>query len=123
MFKFLFGARQTAPEIKRETQRETVQRAQTELNEILSGLSPKARITIYPEEGTLTIDLPEQMPDEAKALPAPEKGASMSEAAPGAPSKAPSETAPEAASDTPAASESGKATESTAPSETAAQSR
>ncbi len=71
MFKFLFGAKDTAPAVKQETQRETVIRAQKELNEILAGLSPKARITIYPEEGTLTIELPEQMPDEAKALPAP----------------------------------------------------
>lgn len=71
MFKFLFGNKAAAPEIKRETQRETVERAQKELNEILASLTPKARITIYPEEGTLTIALPEQMPDEAKALPAP----------------------------------------------------
>ncbi len=73
MFKFLFGSKSEAPLVKRETQRETVLRAQKELNEILSTLSPKPRITIYPEEGTLTIDLPEQMPDEAKALPAPDK--------------------------------------------------
>ncbi len=72
MFKFLFGNKANAPEIKRETQRETVERAQKELNEILVTLAPKARITIYPDEGTLTIDLPEQMPDEARALPAPE---------------------------------------------------
>lgn len=72
MFKFLFGSKADAPEIKRETQRETVERAQKELNEILAMLTPKAQITIYPDEGTLTIDLPEQMPDEAKALPAPE---------------------------------------------------
>ena len=71
MFRFLFGNTAAAPEIKRETQRETVLRAQKELNEILASLTPKARITIYPEEGTLTINLPEQMPDEAKALPAP----------------------------------------------------
>jgi len=73
MFKFLFGTKDSAPAIKRETQRETVVRAQKELNNILAGLSPKARITIYPEEGTFTIELPEQMPDEAKALPAPAK--------------------------------------------------
>ncbi len=73
MFKFLFGARAEAPVVKRETQRETVERAQRELNEILATLTPKARITIYPEEGTFTIDLPEQMPDEAKALPAPDR--------------------------------------------------
>ena len=72
MFKFLFGSKSEAPVVKRETQRETMERAQRELNEILATLQPKARITIYPDEGTLSIDLPEQMPDEAKALPAPE---------------------------------------------------
>ncbi len=71
MFKFLFGAKDTAPLVKQETQRETVLRAQKELNEILTTLNPKARITIAPEEGTLSIELPEQMPDEAKALPSP----------------------------------------------------
>ncbi|MCH8466263.1 MAG: hypothetical protein LAT78_06820 [Roseinatronobacter sp.] len=71
MFKFLFGNKASAPEIKRETQRETLIRAQREINEILATLSPKPKITLYPEEGTLTIELPEQMPDEAKALPAP----------------------------------------------------
>ncbi|MCC5965974.1 MAG: hypothetical protein JJU24_07540 [Natronohydrobacter sp.] len=75
MFKFLFGAKDSKPEVKRETQRETVMRAQKELNDILAGLSPKAKITIYPEEGTFTISLPEQMPDEARALPAPAKPA------------------------------------------------
>ncbi len=75
MFKFLFGAKADAPVVKQETQRETVERAQRELNEILATLTPKPRITVYPEEGTFTIDLPEQMPDEAKALPAPEKAA------------------------------------------------
>jgi hypothetical protein len=71
MFRFLFGNKASTPQIKRETQRETVERAQKEINEILVTLTPKARITIYPEEGTLAIELPEQMPDEAKALPAP----------------------------------------------------
>ncbi|TVP70607.1 MAG: hypothetical protein EA339_12675 [Rhodobacteraceae bacterium] len=71
MFKFLFGDKTTPAQVKKETQREIVLRAQKELNAVLSTLSPKARITIYPEEGTLTIELPEQMPDEAKALPAP----------------------------------------------------
>ena len=71
MFKFLFGSKSEAPVVKRETQRETMERAQRELNEILATLQPKPRITVYPEEGTLTIDLPEQMQDEAKAPPAP----------------------------------------------------
>ncbi|MCC5992111.1 MAG: hypothetical protein JJT99_06270 [Rhodobacteraceae bacterium] len=73
MFKFLFGNKAAAPEIKRETQRETILRAQAEINEILVQLTPKARITVYPEEGSFTIDLPEQMPDEARALPAPDR--------------------------------------------------
>jgi hypothetical protein len=72
MFKFLFGRKDDAPKIVRETQRQTAERALRELNEVLAGLSPKAKITIYPDEGTLTIELPEQMPDEARALPAPE---------------------------------------------------
>jgi len=71
MFKFLFGGKDGAAQVKKETQRETVLRAQKELNEVLTTLSPKARITIVPEEGTVTVQLPEQMPDEAKALPAP----------------------------------------------------
>jgi len=71
MFKFLFGNKAETPQVKRETQRETIERAQSEINEILATLSPKPRITIYPEEGSFTIELPEQMPDEAKALPAP----------------------------------------------------
>lgn len=73
MFKFLFGNKADAPQVKRETQRETLLRAQSEINEILATLTPKPRVTIYPEEGTLTIDLPDQLPDEAKALPAPDK--------------------------------------------------
>lgn len=72
MFKFLFGNKDKTPQVKRETQRETIERAQSEINEILATLSPKPRITIYPEEGSFTIELPEQMPDEAKALPAPD---------------------------------------------------
>ena len=40
MFKFLFGNKATAPEVKRETQRETVLRAQAEINEILARSAP-----------------------------------------------------------------------------------
>ncbi|WFE73474.1 hypothetical protein [Roseinatronobacter sp. S2] len=73
MFKFLFGRTSKKPEvIVRETQRETVMRTVRELNEILPGLSPRASIGVDLQHGTLSIALPEQMPDEAKALPAPE---------------------------------------------------
>ncbi|MDD7970447.1 hypothetical protein [Roseinatronobacter alkalisoli] len=74
MFKFLFGKRAKDPEIIiRETQRETVERAQRELNEILSALEPRAKLCVDLDNGTLAVTLPEQMPDEAKALPAPEQ--------------------------------------------------
>lgn len=76
MFSFLFGKKAKAPEVKPETQRETIERAQREINKIVSNLTPKPSITITPEDGTLKIHLPEHMPDEPmyhelKALPAP----------------------------------------------------
>ncbi len=108
MFKFLFGDKSASVQVKKETQRETVLRAQKELNAVLSTLSPKARITIYPEEGTLTIELPEQMPDEAKALPAPAPtpaaeppAAKANEEKPEAPKDMPTETPADSAEKTP----------------------
>ena len=71
MFNFLFGKKTKKAEKKPETHRETIIRAQEEINNILSTLTPKATITINPEQGTLTINLPDHMPDEPKALPAP----------------------------------------------------
>ncbi|MGY6703396.1 hypothetical protein [Roseinatronobacter sp.] len=74
MFKFLFGRASKEPEvIVQETQRETVARALRELNEVLTALSPRAGIHVDLQSGTLSVDLPDQMPDEAKALPAPDK--------------------------------------------------
>jgi hypothetical protein len=37
----------------------------------MAGLADKPRLTVDMETGELTLDLPEQMPDEALALPAP----------------------------------------------------
>ena len=74
MFKFLFGRASKTPEVVvRETQRETVARALRELNDVLTTLSPRAGIHVDLQSGTLSVDLPDQMPDEAKALPAPDK--------------------------------------------------
>jgi hypothetical protein len=73
MFDFLFGKKTKAPEPKPETQRETLVRAQGEINKILRELTPKPSITINPEEGSFSIQLPEMMPDELKALPGPAK--------------------------------------------------
>ncbi len=70
MFKFLFGKKGTVETVK-ETQRQTAERALGELNEVLATLPDQPRIAIAPGEATITIDWPEHMPDEAKALPAP----------------------------------------------------
>jgi len=74
MFKFLFKkSDKDAQVVVAESQRQTVERALRELNGILVTLTPKAKITIYPDEGTLSVTLPDQMPDEALSLPAPDK--------------------------------------------------
>lgn len=73
MFKFFFGKKHETPEvIVQETQRETMIRALGEVNEILAGMDVKPKLTFDLEIGLFEVDLPEQMPDEALALPAPE---------------------------------------------------
>ena len=70
MFKFLFsktGAK------KAETQRETVERALGELNAVLALMADKAKVSVDLNSGLVEVALPEQMPDEALALPAPEE--------------------------------------------------
>lgn len=69
MFKFF---RRKKDEIVVETQRQTVERCIKELNEILDGVDG-AKLYVDLKKGKLAVDLPQQMPDEAKALPAPEK--------------------------------------------------
>lgn len=72
MFKFFqskFGSVKVAPS---ETNREVFDRALGELNGIVALMADKPKITIDPSTGTVSYDLPEQMPDEALALPAPE---------------------------------------------------
>jgi hypothetical protein len=81
MFKFLFGKNKAEVEVVKETQRETVARALGELNEVLGGMSVRSKIAVNLETGLVEIELPEQMPDEALALPAPgEKAAAEPEA-------------------------------------------
>lgn len=72
MFKFLFGKKGAAKAVI-ETQRETVTRTVEELNAILALMADKPKIGVDLNTGMLTVDLPEQMPDEALALPAPEE--------------------------------------------------
>ena len=74
MFKFLFGKKGAAKAVI-ETQRETVTRTVEELNAILALMADKPKIGVDLNTGMLTVDLPEQMPDEALALPAPEEKA------------------------------------------------
>lgn len=73
MFKFLFGKKQDGTAVV-ETQRETVARALAEINEILT-LTEGAAVSVTTGTGQIDITLPEQMPDEALALPAPETDA------------------------------------------------
>jgi hypothetical protein len=70
MFKFLFDKVGAKPKI--ETQRDTVVRTVDELNSVLSLMADKPVMGIDLNTGTLTIELPDQMPDEALALPAPD---------------------------------------------------
>jgi hypothetical protein len=73
MFKFLFKKTDKGTQVTvAETQRQTVERALREVNDILVTLTPKAKITVYPDEGTLSVTLPDQMPDETLSLPAPD---------------------------------------------------
>lgn len=71
MFKFIksrFGA--VAPAI--ETQRETIERVLAEVNGVVAEMVEKPLVTINPATGAVSLALPEQMPDEALALPAPD---------------------------------------------------
>lgn len=74
MFKFLRLGRRAAPEPVIETQRETFTRLIEELNSAIDALADKPAITLDPATGHVSFDIPEQFPDEALALPAPQEG-------------------------------------------------
>lgn len=93
MFKFLF--RNKPVEAVKETQRETVSRAMGEVNGILGGMAVRPKVAVNLETGLIEIELPEQMPDEALALPAPETP-EASEAADASETADPSDTHSEA---------------------------
>ena len=71
MFKFLKSRLGGARAIV-ETQRQTIERALSEVNEVVALMNDKPKVTIDPATGSVSLELPEQMPDEALALPAPE---------------------------------------------------
>jgi hypothetical protein len=54
-----------------ETQRKTFERALVEVNDIVALMVTKPKVTIDPATGTVAFELPDQMPYEALALPAP----------------------------------------------------
>ena len=71
MFKFLFHGRNK--EVVVETQRQSFERLVSDLNDAIDGLPIKPRVTLDPTTGHVELHLPEQMPDEALALPAPQE--------------------------------------------------
>lgn len=71
MFKFI-KSRLGAVKTVKENQRQTIERALGEVNEIVALMDVKPKIVIDPATGAVSLELPDQMPDEALALPAPE---------------------------------------------------
>ncbi|WP_420863321.1 hypothetical protein [Algirhabdus cladophorae] len=70
MLRFIFGKKDT-PTVKTETQRESFERVMAELNELIADQPVKPSLTVDFTSGRLSLDLPEQLADEALALPAP----------------------------------------------------
>jgi hypothetical protein len=70
MFEFLFGKKPTK-KAATETLRQTAERSLKELNAVLAALPEQPAVTVRGAGEGIAIDWPEQMPDEAKALPAP----------------------------------------------------
>lgn len=75
MLNFLFRRQGPAaePEVKIETQREVFTRLVEELNTEITKLADKPKVTIDPATGMVSFELPEQFPDEALQLPAPDE--------------------------------------------------
>lgn len=71
MFRFMFRRRPTEDAVP-ETMRQQAERALDEVNAIIGQLDPKPAVTYDPHTGALSIALPDTLPDEALALPAPD---------------------------------------------------
>jgi len=89
MFKFLFKGRGESAVV--ETKRQGFERIVSELNAAIDELADKPKVTLDPATGHVAFELPEQMPDEALALPAPSEVTAETEATP-----EPANDAPEA---------------------------
>ena len=75
MFKFLFEkvGGKAVGKVKIESQRDTVVRTVEELNSVLALMVQKPVVGLDLNTGLISIELPDQMPDEALALPAPKE--------------------------------------------------
>lgn len=69
MLKFIFGKKGIA---KQETQRQAFERMVTDLNDAIAGLDEKPKLTMDLNTGGFALELPDRLPDEALALPAPD---------------------------------------------------
>jgi hypothetical protein len=56
-----------------ESQRARFERLVADLNEALDDLSDKPAVTVQPDSGHISFEMPEQFPDEALALPKPDE--------------------------------------------------
>jgi hypothetical protein len=74
MFDFLKRLR-GEPSEAAESQRARFERLVEELNAEIAELPEKPAVTITPETGALSFEMPEQFPDEALALPKPDSPA------------------------------------------------
>ena len=70
MFDFLKRMRGVSAEA-RESQRARFERLVEELNAEIAELPEKPAVTITPDTGALSFEMPAQFPDEALALPGP----------------------------------------------------
>ena len=77
MLKFLFRGKKA--ETKVETNRESFERVVTELNALIAAQPVKPKLILDPESGAIALDLPEQLADEALALPAPDESETTAE--------------------------------------------
>lgn len=75
MFKFLKFGRGAKSNVVIETQRQCFERLVGELNEAIAALPDMPAVTINPVTNEVSFALPENFPDEALALPAPEETA------------------------------------------------
>ncbi|MFT6426133.1 MAG: hypothetical protein ACJAXG_000053 [Celeribacter sp.] len=79
MFKFLKFGRGAKSNVVIETQRQSFERLVGELNEAIAALPDMPAVTINPVTNEVSFALPENFPDEALALPAPDEVAEVVE--------------------------------------------